>query len=541
MACTAVGYYDSTGTTVTLAETWNGTSWSVQATPNPKGSGAGDSELVGVSCASDVACTAVGNYDNAPLAEAWNGTNWSVQSLPNPVGAEASFLGGISCTSAAACTAVGHYFNSFLSFMTLAETWNGTSWSVQPTPNPTGAALTGLYGVACTSATACAAVGSYSNRAGTSVSLAEAWNGTSWSLQSTPNPTGAEASFLDAVSCATAGTCTAVGSHVNSSGTSVTLAEEWSGTSWSLQSTPNPAGAKGSELSGVACALATACIAVGHYDDSAGKSVTLAEDWNGTSWSVQSTPNPAGAEGSELSGVACASAAGCIAVGSYSNSAGKGVTLAEEWNGTSWSVQSTPNPSGAKGSELSGVACASAAACTAVGSYTNSAGTSVTLAEARNGTSWSVQPSPNPKGAAAASLYGVSCLSATACTAVGSYTNGTGTGVTLAEDWNGTRWSVQSTPNPKGAVAGELDGVSCTAATACTAVGYFGSSAGTSGTLAEAWNGKSWSVQSTPDPKAATDSYLGSVACAAPATCTAAGYFSNSAGEPVTLAEARAG
>ena len=53
----------------------------------------------------------------------------------------------------------------------------------------------------------------------------------------------------------------------------------------------------------------------------------------------------------------------------------------------------------------------------------------------------------------------------------------------MAERWNGTAWAMQSIPNPNG--SGQLNGVSCTSASACTAVGYYGGYV----TLAERWNG----------------------------------------------------
>src|SRR5207237_933632 len=148
---------------------------------------------------------------------------------------------------------------------------------------------------------------------------------------------------------------TAVGYDNNSANVTVTLAERWNGSSWVVQATPNPAGAKSSVLNGVACTSASACTAVGNYVSSAGTTVTLAERWSGNSWSVQSTPNPSGAQSSVLAGVSCSSTTACTGVGSSVNSAGVQVTLAERWNGTSWVVQSTPNPSGAKASALSGV------------------------------------------------------------------------------------------------------------------------------------------------------------------------------------------
>jgi hypothetical protein len=120
------------------------------------------------------------------LAENWNGTTWTLQSTPTPSGATSSGLSGVSCTSASACTSVGWYGVSPGAYETLAETWNGTTWAIQSTPNRTAATSSYLFGVSCTSASACTATGydlSPSYKA-----LAERWNGTTWTLQSTPNP-----------------------------------------------------------------------------------------------------------------------------------------------------------------------------------------------------------------------------------------------------------------------------------------------------------------------------------------------------------------
>jgi hypothetical protein len=89
-----------------------------------------------------------------------------------------------------------------------------------------------------------------------------------------------------------------------------------------------------------------------------------------------------------------------------------------------------------------------------------------------SGPSWAIQASVNPAGATTSPLQGVSCSAATACTAVGYYINTKGANLTLAERWNGTSWAIQATPNPGGAQRSELLGVSCSAATACTAVGF---------------------------------------------------------------------
>ena len=223
-------------------------------------------------------------------------------------------------------------------------------------------------------------------------------------------------------------------------------------------------------------------------------------------------PQPSGSTDISLSGVSCSSPIACTAVGTYVNSSNEAATFAERWNGKTWAVQSTPNPKGVRTRyeiSLSGVSCPSATACIAVGYYANSAIGRVTLAERWNGKTWAIQSTPNPSGSLGLNyLYGVSCSSATACTAVGNYLNdSSGDGGTLAERWNGKTWAVQSTPNPTGprptgSKDSYLQSVSCSSATACTAVGYYGTTISydpeADVTLAERWNGKSWAVQPTP-------------------------------------------
>src|SRR5215831_14731900 len=133
-------------------------------------------------------------------------------------------------------------------------------------------------------------------------------------------------------------------------------------------------------------------------------------------WSVVPSPSPA--TYNELDGVSCISATACTAVGN--DSGGGGATLIESWDGTGWSVVPSPSPS-ATGNWLYGVSCTSATACMAVG-YKSTSSTQnnyATLAESWDGIGWSVVPSPSPS-ATRSFLYRVSCISATACTAVGS-------------------------------------------------------------------------------------------------------------------------
>jgi hypothetical protein len=362
-------------------ETFTTAAWTIQSTPNP--TGAQSSTLRAVSCTSAAACIAVGDYrmgpDEVTVAERWDGTAWTIIS---PTGMDA-YLNGVSCTSPTACTAVGHSEGS--TGFAIALRWDGTGWTLQIPPHPAGSTASSLNAVSCTSATDCTAVGvSQTNSSSPLVSLAEHWDGTSWTIESTPNPTGAASTNLVGVSCTSATACTAVGPTQPVNSGYVTLAERWDGSSWTIQSTPNPTGTMDSQLDAVSCPSTTACTATGQYGNSSGIPLTLAERWDGTSWTIESTPNPTGALVTNLVGVSCTSASACIATGQSKNSAGTYVTLAERWDGTTWTIQATPNPTGAQSSylnTLNGVACTSATACTAAGSYVNSAGTPVTLAE----------------------------------------------------------------------------------------------------------------------------------------------------------------
>jgi hypothetical protein len=529
-ACTAVGSdFNDLGITVPLAERWNGARWAIQAVPSP--AGAAWSRLFGVSCASASDCTAAGYYYNGagatlPVAEHWNGARWAIQATPSPVGAPAAGFFAVSCAAPAACTAVGEYDTSLGKPQTLAERWNGTSWTIEDTPNPTGAQASALFAVSCAGPGACTAAGAYTDSTGATLTLAQAWHGTSWTIQAEPAPAGATGSELTAVSCTAAGACTAVGSYTTSTRTSVSLAERWNGTRWATQAVPGPAGATGSELTAVSCTATRACAAVGLYARSAGPAQPQAEAWNGARWAVQAVPGPVGSAGAEFSGLACTSARACAAAGAFSPGAGEtDVTLAEAWNGTRWAIEATPSPVGAGTDTLfDGVSCVSARACTAVGSYSKTPTLGVTLAEAWNGSRWRIQATPNPKGATGSFLQAVSCASKNACAAVGSYLTRSGAMLAFAETWNGTLWRLQATPVPAGSSGSRLAGVSCTSPRACTAVGAYTTSTGAGAGLAERWNGSKWGIQAVAKPAARQAPQLYAVSCTSPARCTAGGY-----------------
>jgi hypothetical protein len=167
-------------------------------------------------------------------------------------------------------------------------------------------------------------------------------------------------------------------------------------------------------------------------------------------------------------------------------------TLVESWSGTAWSVVPSPTPGTYGG--LSGVSCTSPRSCTAVGSYSHgtgsgSSGLSRALVESWDGTVWSVVLVPSP---VVAHLYGVSCGPAKSCQGVGDYVASSGLSRALVESWDGTAWS--AVPAPRFDVA-YLYGVSCASPRSCKAVGDYVGRDGLSRALVESWDGTAWSVE----------------------------------------------
>ena len=336
----------------------------------------------------------------------------------------------------------------------------------------------------------------------------------------TAGPAAAYSSSLASVSCSTASWCMAVGSSsASQQGASRTVAEAWNGKSWQILATPDPAGTAASSLTSVSCTSAARCLAVGGHGNGA-----LAEAWNGTSWRMLKTPS---LMSSSLTSVSCTSAARCLAVGSLGTHA-----LAEAWNGSSWRTLQTRNPAGTASSSLTSVSCTSAARCMAVGyaAAVSWLGGQLPIAEAWNGTSWRILRTPDPLRGQINAFWSVSCTRAFRCMAVGGseVNQGAGPLPSFAEAWNGTSWRLVKAANPRTGRR-QLTGVSCTGAARCTAVGNSTGIEVTkgSGPYAEAWNGTSWQLLTVPGPPSLAYYGLGlaGISCAKASSCIATGGF----------------
>jgi hypothetical protein len=327
--------------TATPAAGASGFTWRIVPAP-------GNNSLAGVACVTASDCWAVGGAGET-AAQHWNGNTWSIVATPD-TGSPSNFLRAVTCVASTDCWAVGvaASVNGTSPEQTLAEHWDGSAWSIVTTPN-TSSPSNDLAGVACVTSSDCWAAG-LSVMGLTGQTLAEHWNGSAWSIVTTPDASSLSSDFL-AVACVTASDCWAAGS----------LAEHWNGSAWSIVATPG----FNTAISGLTCISASDCWAVGDQ----GGPATLAEHWNGSAWSIVATGNPTLSEQDYFTGIACNGASDCWAVGYsvFSNPSPPSIqrTLAEHWNGTAWSITTTPNTP--ETDSLAGVACISASDCWAVG------------------------------------------------------------------------------------------------------------------------------------------------------------------------------
>ena len=377
-------------------------------------------------------------------------------------------LHGVSCVNSTTCFAVGELSSSgFAAATPLLERWDGNAWTVPASPAlpPTTAAR--LTGISCTSATSCFGVGTQSNTStNTSSALVERWNGKTWSIVATPNPSASihDRPALSNVSCTSTTFCVAAGQLVSADTNNQfvgvrALLEQWNGTAWSIVTSPTPRGSLSSSLFGVSCTSPSACFAVGNQSLkirppgllSIGP-VTLTERWDGKTWSVVASPTAQIGEGATLESVSCTSRTSCVAAGSYlEGGAGRPGLLTERWNGKSWSLLTNPVPRRAY-TDLPGVSCTGTTSCMTAGysSHSWAAGSdSAALTERWNGKTWSIVAS-RTAGARYSSLDAISCAKATSCVAVGhSSASLVGAYKALIEQWDGTKWSTMPSPSPR--------------------------------------------------------------------------------------------
>jgi hypothetical protein len=311
----------------------------------------------------------------AAAAAASTGT-FNVTSSPNQ-GSSNNELLGVAAVSASNAWAIGYYQSGtcVCNQRTLSEHWNGSTWSVVSTPNA-GTSFGDydvLRGTAALSESNVWAVGYAGNASSPNdKALIEHWNGAAWSIVPSPNPDYTQ--DLYAVSAASSRDVWAVGESFNYNPYGYgALIEHWNGTTWSAVANPAT-----TALYGVTAIASNDVWAVGY-----GQIL----HWNGTKWSI--VPN--GASAYDLQAIAAVSASNVWAVGYEQVGSGEGYyyyPAIEHWNGSTWSA--VPGATGYGQGYLFGVTAPSATSVWAVGDKNG-----LSFAERWNGTGWQQVATPN--------------------------------------------------------------------------------------------------------------------------------------------------
>ena len=381
------------------------------------------SELDGVFCTSAANCWADGYLTSGTVTLGemlhWDGRTWRVVPAPNPAGSTAhdsNELSAVRCLGARDCWAVGVDSPGGMAEYGEALHWDGSKWSSVATPQPGGTEsgdVTQLNDLACTAANSCWAVGEYGTRSGSGAAtrnLVLYWNGGQWFQVPVTNPDGSEPgryNALNAVGCLSVSNCLADGAVGVPPGAGSPLsggrneALHWNGRRWSRLATPDPAGTAGGAgnlLVTLACGSPDSCWGAG-YDGTSTPAQTIENQilyWNGRKWATAAAPDPGGSAARALNyviGSACSSLRNCWAVGAYQTTGHAVLNQALYWNGTEWSLVSTPDPAGTGKDALNAlisVRCASASACWAVGTFDEPGGHLENEILYWNGTTWSV-------------------------------------------------------------------------------------------------------------------------------------------------------
>jgi hypothetical protein len=448
------------------------------------------------------------------------GVTVSQAPLPNDAGSNPKFYSAsATCPATGQCVMAGTYYDGANHPWGLIETQSGTSWTPTEAPEPSNAG-SGANQNALLGSTEC----------------------------------GFSADSCTAVACPTTTWCVAVGQYKDSAGHINALIDTLAGGTWTALEGPVPGNAgtganQAASLISVACTSTTSCVAVGEYENSAGRDEGLIEVLSGTTWTATEAPVPGDAgTGSDqfsiVTELACPSSTSCVAVGQYENAAAAQSGVIETWNGTTWSAATTPVPNNS-GTGTSyfvrpfAVACTAATACQVVGVYEESAGHVVALVDSLVGTQWTAIAGPEPSDAGtgtnlSAQLLEVSCPTATYCVATGSYLNGAARTTGLIETLSGTTWAASAAPEPADAATGSnlfgvLFDVTCPTTSSCLASGSYEATGSVQTVLVDTLSAGRWTAGRGPLPTNALSPSpvaLGkSVACASPVACIVSGAY----------------
>jgi hypothetical protein len=296
----------------TLVLHWDGATWTRVPSPN---AGTLGSRLFAVDARTATDVWAVGSTvaptgDEQTLIEHWDGTNWTVVASPSG-DPEGSFLRGVTSLAADDAWAIGYTVHHdaptptvtpttlaaashspapeqpLHGFEALLEHWDGTAWTIVDGPDLGVEDSHFLLSVAATSPDDIWAVGYVGDTVQETLILH--WDGTEWTRVPSPNA-GTVSNNLRSVTVVGPNDVWAGGSYVNGSGIRRTLLLHWDGTAWTLVTPPN-VNSGNNVFYGLSAAAANDIWAVGFSSAAGGTATqTLTEHYSGPC----ATPGPTG-------------------------------------------------------------------------------------------------------------------------------------------------------------------------------------------------------------------------------------------------------
>ncbi|HEY3210151.1 MAG TPA: hypothetical protein VGL18_10235 [Actinomycetota bacterium] len=344
----------------------------------------------------------------------------------------------------------------------------GRTWAIVPSPNPDPEHNT-LHDVSAVSPEEAWAVGGAFDQArGDFSTLIEHWDGTSWSIMPSPNE-GDLGNNLMGVAAASAHDAWAVGTRselMHGVYVPVPLILHWDGSSWKVVPVLGKGTPPNGILGGVLALGPNDVWAAGSYALNPLQSVdfgreTLIEHWDGHRWSVIPSPNVPFKLANAVGGLAASGPADVWAVGSWEGDDTGRTTLIEHWDGSGWAIVESPNRIDPRfdihDNDLRGAVTLSESDAWAVGE-----GEGTTLTAHWDGASWSMVSSPAP--GIVSGLYATDALGPTDVVAVGTFVDSrTFDALTLAMRWDGGSWRTIATENVPGAFDNRLEGLAVTA------------------------------------------------------------------------------
>lgn len=307
-----------------------------------------------------------------------------------------------------------------------------------------------FFSTSCVTTDDCWAVGQEAGTGGVGLGLFVHWDGVTWTA--VPGQAIGTSFVVHAVDCVAADDCWSVG-WVTSPGSLLPATEHWDGTSWSLISSPQQSGVL---LQSISCVATNDCWAVGQDEGSPDPSPSFVIHWDGTAWTKFASPPSA------LFVVDCVSSSFCLA-------GGNGANTLLDWNGTSWvvdpaSVATIQQPSAG----ITAIDCNSASDCWSFAhDVRHWDGVSWTVSLSSDDWDASIGRSVTPYALDTASI---SCSASDDCWAV---RLGDSSHLPASAHWDGLSWA--TTVLPAQSTVNQIEGIDCSTGS-CVAVGL--SSAG---------------------------------------------------------------